>query len=155
MRSMTVALLKPDAVEDRRIGTILTEIETKLVVADFVLARWAPAAASAFYRDHRGKPYFEELVAFMTSGQLGFATLVSLDEEQDAVKTWRAMMGATDPAKAAPDTIRGKYARKGRPIMENLVHGSDSAAAVQHELTTLRAIVPLMGEQAMRLLAYR
>lgn len=117
---MTLGIIKPDAVEAGRTGLILAHLEREgfaLEAARMVcLTR---AEAEAFYEVHRGRPFYDELVAFMTSGPC----LPMALERDDAVAYLRTVIGATDPAEAAPGTVRKLYAEsKGR----NAIHASDS-----------------------------
>src|SRR5512145_2247909 len=116
----TLAIIKPDAVAGGRTGAILAHLERegyRILAARLV--RLSRPEAEAFYGVHRGRPFFEELVRFMTSGPCLPLAL----EKEDAVAAYRATIGATDPAEAAPGTIRKLYAEsKGR----NAVHGPDS-----------------------------
>lgn len=120
MATMTLGIIKPDAVEAGRAGLILAHLEREgfaLKAARMVgLTR---AEAEAFYEVHRGRPFYDELVAFMTSGPC----LPMVLERDDAVAHLRTVIGATDPAEAAPGTVRKLYAEsKGR----NAIHASDS-----------------------------
>lgn len=116
----TLAIIKPDAVASGKIGAIVAHLEKEgFVVRAARLTRLATAEAEAFYEVHRGRPFYDELVSFMTSGPC----LPMALERGDAVAHYRQVIGATDPAEAAPGTIRKLYAEsKGR----NAVHGSDS-----------------------------
>lgn len=125
----TLLIVKPDGVARGLTGEILARIERKglrLVAAE--LRTVTAEIAVAHYAEHEGKPFFEDLVAFITRSP----ALVAVVEGPDG--TWavlRALMGATDPAKAAPGTIRGDLATE---VTENLVHGSDSAEAAAREI---------------------
>ena len=116
----TLAIIKPDAVAAGHTGKILDAIvEAGFTIRAFKLVRLSRAEAEGFYDVHRGRPFFEELTAFMSSGPCVPIVL----EKQNAVKAWRDLIGATDPAEAAEGTIRKRFAEsKGR----NAVHGSDS-----------------------------
>ena len=124
----TLAIIKPDAVAGGRTGAILAHLERegyRILAARLV--RLSRPEAEAFYGVHRGRPFFEELVRFMTSGPCLPLAL----EKEDAVAAYRATIGATDPAEAAPGTIRRLYAEsKGR----NAVHGSDSDENAEREI---------------------
>ena len=124
----TLAIIKPDAVAAGRIGQILAHLEREgFVVRAVRLAKLTEAEAGAFYEVHRGRPFYAELVRFMTSGPC----LPMALERADAVAHYRAVIGATDPAEAAPGTIRKLYAEsKGR----NAVHGSDSDENAAREI---------------------
>ena len=118
--NITFAMIKPDAFEAGKAGKILAHIEASgYTIRAMRLVRLTRVEAEAFYEVHRGRPFYEELVAFMSSGRAVALTL----EKPDAVASWRATIGATDPAEAAAGTIRKLFAEsKGR----NAVHGSDS-----------------------------
>jgi len=117
----TLAILKPDCVKKKLAGQVLARIEQAgFRIRGLKMVRLTGETAGGFYAVHRGRPFFAELVAFMSSG-----TCVPLAlEKENAVAEFRALIGATDPADAAPGTIRKEFASsKG----ENIVHGSDSA----------------------------
>ena len=124
----TLAIIKPDAVAGGKIGAIVAHLENEgFVVRAARLARLATAEAEAFYEVHRGRPFYGELVSFMTSGPCMPMAL----ERDNAVAHYRQVIGATDPAEAAPGTIRKLYAEsKGR----NAVHGSDSDDNAEREI---------------------
>lgn len=117
---ITFAMVKPDAFEAGNGGSILQRIEASgFRIEAMQLVRLSRGEAEAFYEVHRGRPFFEELVSFMSSGR---AIALALSKD-DAVAAWRNAIGATDPAEAAEGTIRKRFAEsKGR----NAVHGSDS-----------------------------
>jgi nucleoside-diphosphate kinase len=118
--SLTLGIVKPDAVGSGKTGKILAHLEQEgFVLRGVRLLRLTPAQAGAFYAVHRGRPFYDDLVAFMTSGPC----LPMALERAGAVATLRTVIGATDPADAAPGTIRKLYAEsKGR----NAIHASDS-----------------------------
>jgi len=124
----TLAIIKPDAVAGGRTGQILAHLEREgFSIRAVRLARLTEAQAGAFYEVHRGRPFYAELVRFMTSGPCLPLAL----ERADAVAHYRTVIGATDPAEAAPGTIRKLYAEsKGR----NAVHGSDSDENAAREI---------------------
>ncbi|HET9274963.1 MAG TPA: nucleoside-diphosphate kinase [Gemmatimonadales bacterium] len=124
----TLAIIKPDAVAGGKTGAILAHLEREgYRILAVRLVRLSRSEAEAFYGVHRGRPFFEELVRFMTSGPCLPLAL----EKEDAVAAYRATIGATDPAEAAPGTIRKLYAEsKGR----NAVHGSDSDENAEREI---------------------
>ena len=126
--SRTLAIIKPDAVASGKSGAILAHLERDgFVVRALRLVRLSRAQAGAFYEVHRGRPFYDELVAFMTSGP---CLPIALDRA-DAVARYRTVIGATDPAEAAEGTIRKLYAEsKGR----NAVHGSDSDENAAREI---------------------
>jgi len=124
----TLVIAKPDAVRRRLVGEILRRIEEKeLRITELRMMRIDPDLAGRHYEEHREKPFFEELVGFITSGPV----VVAKVEGEDAVTVVRELMGPTDPADAPPGTIRGDY---GEVITENLVHGSDSPESAKREL---------------------
>lgn len=124
----TLLIVKPDAVRRGLIGEILSRVERKgLRIEALRMMRVDRDLAERHYAEHREKPFFEELVDFITSGEVVVAKVTG----REAISVLRAMMGATDPAAAAPGTIRGDL---GTLITENLVHGSDSPEAARREL---------------------
>jgi len=118
--SLTLGIVKPDAVETGKTGKIVAHLqESGFALRAARLVRLTPAQAGAFYAVHRGRPFYPDLVAFMTSGPC----LPMALERDDAVATLRTVIGATDPADAAPGTVRQLYAEsKGH----NAIHASDS-----------------------------
>lgn len=128
MTQRTLSLIKPDAAADGKQGEILAMIQQAgLRIVALKMLRMDRAQAEAFYAVHRERPFFGELVEYMMSGPVVCAVL----EGEDAVRTYRALMGATDPAKAAEGTIRRLY---GRSVDANAVHGSDSPEAAEREI---------------------
>jgi nucleoside-diphosphate kinase len=124
----TLVLCKPDAVERGLVGEVVDRLERKglrLVAMD--LRVLDEAVAKAHYAEHEGKPFFGELVSFITSGPLVAICVEGLD----AVAAVRVLMGPTNPVQAPPGSIRGDY---GLDIGRNLVHGSDSAASATREI---------------------
>ena len=127
MTERTLAIIKPDAVERRLTGRILHRIEDEgFQIRAMRRLHLSKPQAEGFYAVHRERPFFTSLTEFMASGP---AVVVVL-EAQDAIKKWRALMGATDPAKADPGTLRKEYAQS---IERNATHGSDApeTAAVE------------------------
>jgi len=124
----TLCVIKPNAVAGNRIGDIVKLLEgAGLRVAALRMTCPSRANVEAFYAEHRAKPFFGELVDFMTSGPVVAMVL----EGPEAVKLCRDVMGATNPADAAADTIRALY---GESMTANAVHGSDSAASAAREI---------------------
>lgn len=116
----TLILLKPDGVQRRLIGEVIGRLERKgLRLAALKLVRCSRELAEKHYAVHKGKPFYESLISFLTSGP----TVAMVWEGREAVAACRVMMGLTDGAKSPPGTIRGDY---GLSIQNNLVHGSDS-----------------------------
>ena len=125
----TLVLLKPDAVQRGLVGTITARLEsTGLKIVGMKLMRVSNDLAERHYAEHVGKPFFEGLVSFITSGPIVAMAL----EGDGAISIVRKTMGATNPADSAPGSIRGDYATD---IGRNLVHGSDSAESAARELT--------------------
>lgn len=124
----TLVIVKPDAVRRQLTGEIISRIERKgLRVAEMRSMRIERDLAERHYEEHRAKPFFGDLVDFITSGDVVVARVVG----EQAVPVVRTLMGPTDPASAPPGTIRGDF---GVLITENLVHGSDSPASAKREL---------------------
>ena len=123
----TLAIVKPDAVAAGNAGRIISMIEEAgFRILAMRMQKLTRAEAEGFYAVHRGKGFFEELVAFMTEGPVILMAL----EREDAIAKWREVMGATDPKKAAPGTVRALF---GTDIGRNASHGSDApeTAAVE------------------------
>jgi nucleoside-diphosphate kinase len=124
----TFAIIKPDAVAARFTCRILQRIETEgFQIRAMRMVHLSKADAEGFYAVHRERPFFASLTAFMSSGP---AVVLAL-EAPDAVRKWRALMGATDPAKAEADTLRKEF---GRSIENNATHGSDAPETAAFEL---------------------
>jgi nucleoside-diphosphate kinase len=116
----TFTMIKPDAVAAGHIGAILAKInEAGFRIVAMKLTQLSAEKAGEFYAVHKERPFYGELVAFMSSGPIVSAIL----EKDNAVEDFRTLIGATDPSKAAPGTIRAMFAKS---IGENAVHGSDS-----------------------------
>lgn len=128
MTESTLVLIKPDGVARNLIGEVISRIERKgLRIVALELRTLDRATAEEHYGEHRGKPFFEPLVDFITSGPLVAAVV----EGADAIVQWRAMMGATNPVNAAPGTIRGDLATV---MQNNVTHGSDSPESAAREV---------------------
>lgn len=124
----TLILCKPDAVERRLVGEILRRIEAKqLTIGAMELRILDEATAKRHYAEHEAKPFFGELVEFITRGPL----VAMIVEGPEAWKTMRTLIGATNPREAAPGTIRGDLAIE---TGENLVHGSDGPESAEREI---------------------
>ena len=124
----TLVLVKPDAVQRRLAGEIVARLERRgLVLRAAKLLRVDRALAEQHYAEHVDKPFFGELIAFITSAP----TLALVVEGEGAIATVRQTMGATDPAQAGPGTIRGDLALA---MPDNLVHGSDSPESAAREI---------------------
>ena len=125
---LTFSIIKPDAVRKNSIGEILTRFESaglKIVAAR--LEHLSSEKAQGFYAEHQGKPFFEDLIKFMTSGPC----LLQVLEGENAINLNRELMGATNPAEASEGTIRRDFAES---IDANAVHGSDSPASARREI---------------------
>ena len=123
----TLSIIKPNAVKANRVGKIITMMEEAgLKVVAAKMKTLSNGEAEGFYAEHRERPFFGSLCSFMTSGPVLVMTL----EGQGAVEKYRTLMGATDPAKAAPGTIRKVF---GESLEANSVHGSDSATSAARE----------------------
>ncbi len=128
MKQYTLAIIKPDGVARNLVGTVLARVEAAgLAIVGLRLLRLTSERAGAFYEVHRCKPFFEDLVAYMSSGPVVVAQL----EGEDAITRWRTLMGATDPAEAAPGTLRAEH---GLSLGRNTVHGSDAASTAAAEV---------------------
>lgn len=129
MTERTLVLIKPDGVERRLIGEIITRIERKgLAIAALELRHVSEELAGQHYAEHEGKPFFGSLLEFITSGPV----VAAIVEGPHAIAAFRQLAGGTDPVeKATPGTIRGDF---GLETQFNLVHGSDSAESAQREI---------------------
>ena len=129
MSNRTLVLLKPDAVERGLVGNILSRFETKgLKIVAMELRKLDTAILARHYEEHQGKPFYNDLVAFMSRNPV---VAMVVEGPEDTWEIVRNMMGATNPRSAAPGTIRGDL---GTIFTENLVHGSDSAASAAREI---------------------
>ena len=128
MQQLTFAIIKPDAVKARNAGKILARIEQEgFTVRAMRLVNLSQKEAEGFYAVHRERPFFPSLTKFMSSGP----AIVMALEAPDAIKKWRNLMGATDPAKAEPGTLRKEF---GGSIENNATHGSDAPETAAFEL---------------------
>lgn len=124
----TLTIIKPDAVAAGHLGDIIKIFETnKFKILTARMVNLSKKETEGFYGVHRGKPFFESLTAFMSSGR----ALVMVLEADNVIARLRAVMGATDPIKAEPGTIRKLYATN---IERNAVHGSDSSETAAYEI---------------------
>jgi nucleoside-diphosphate kinase len=120
MPNLTFGIIKPDAVSAGHTGSIIQKIlDNGFKIRGLKLIHMTRQQGEGFYAVHRERPFFAGLVEFMSSGPCVVMAL----EKEGAVKAWRDLMGATDPAKADPDTLRKEF---GGSVGENAVHGSDS-----------------------------
>lgn len=124
----TLAIIKPDAVKKRVIGKIIQRIEDEgFEILAMKMLHLTKEEAKQFYYVHKDKPFYESLTDFMSSGRV----VVLLLERENAIKHWREVMGATDPAQAKPGTLRRLY---GFSVERNAVHGSDSPQTAEWEI---------------------
>lgn len=124
----TLVIVKPDAIQRGLIGPILTRLERRgLRFAAMKLMQITPELAARHYAIHQGKPFYEPLIEFITSGPV----VVAVIEGEDVINIVRKTMGATNPAQAEPGTIRADF---GLEIGRNLVHGSDSPDTAAYEI---------------------
>jgi nucleoside-diphosphate kinase len=124
----TLAIFKPDAVARQLAGDILKRIEASgLRVVGLRLSQLTRADAESFYAVHKERPFYKSLCDYMTSGPV----IVAVLEGEGAIKRWRDLMGATDPAKAAAGTIRKDF---GQNVEQNATHGSDAPETAANEI---------------------
>ncbi len=124
----TFVMVKPDGVRRGLVGEVIRRFEQKsLHLVAMKLMEITPGLAAQHYAEHREKPFYQELITFITSGPV----VAMVFAGRDAVQVARTLMGATDPVKAAPGTIRGDF---GLEITQNVVHGSDSPASAEREI---------------------
>jgi nucleoside-diphosphate kinase len=128
MTERTLAIIKPDAVERRLAGKIIQRIEDEgFQIRAMRKVSLSKEHAEGFYAVHRERPFFGSLTAFMSSGP----AIVLVLEAPDAIKKWRTLMGATDPAKADAGTLRKEHAQS---IERNATHGSDAPETAAYEI---------------------
>ena len=124
----TLAIIKPDAVKKKLIGTIIKRIEEEgFEIKELRMTRLSKEEAQGFYAVHKDKPFYDSLTDFMSSGRIVLMVL----ERENAIEKWREVMGVTDPALAEPGTIRHQY---GFSIERNTTHGSDSPETADWEI---------------------
>jgi nucleoside-diphosphate kinase len=128
MIESTLLIVKPDGVRRGLVGEVLRRVESKgLTIEQLDLRVIERTTAEEHYSEHRDKPFFGELVDFITSGPVVVGKITG----QDAITCWRTLMGPTNPVDAPPGSIRGDFATE---IEQNIVHGSDSATSAEREL---------------------
>lgn len=139
MLQRTLSIIKPDAVARGLQGEILAMIQgSGLRITAMKMLRLTEAQAGAFYEVHRERPFYGDLVRYMTSGPV----VCSVLEGEDAVAAYRALMGSTDPSKAAEGTIRRKYAQS---VQANAVHGSDAPETAAREIAFFFSQTEIVG----------
>jgi len=135
----TLAIIKPDACRRNIAGKILAKIEEKgfrvIAMKKIAMTR---KQAEGFYAVHRGKPFFDSLTDFMSSGPC----IVMVLEKENAITAWRTLMGATNPANADPGTIRKEFAQS---LEANSVHGSDAPETADYEIKYFFSAMELAG----------
>lgn len=125
----TLSIIKPDAVQAQNIGKILTKFEENgLQIVAMRMIKLTPERSGEFYAEHKGRPFYPDLVEFMSSGPIVAIVL----KGEDAIAKNRQLMGATDPAKAAQGTLRALFALS---TTKNAVHGSDSPQSAEREIS--------------------
>ena len=135
----TFAIIKPDAVASRHAGRIIQRIEEAgFQIRAMQMRHLSKAEAEGFYAVHRERPFFASLTTFMSSGPCVVMAL----EAPDAIRKWRTLMGATDPAKADAGTLRKEF---GRSIENNATHGSDAPETASFELGYFFPGIDLIG----------
>jgi len=128
MAEKTLAIIKPDAVRKKVVGRIIQRIEDEgFEILGLKMLHLTKEDAKKFYYVHKDKPFYESLTDFMSSGPV----VVLLLEKEKAIKQWREVMGATDPAQAKPGTLRRLY---GFSVERNAVHGSDGPETAEYEI---------------------
>jgi len=128
MSEKTLAIIKPDAVKKRVIGRIIQRIEDEgFNILGLKMVQLSLEEAKKFYAVHKDKPFYDSLTEFMSSGPI----VVLLLEREQAIKQWREVMGATNPAEARPGTLRREF---GFSLERNAVHGSDSPQTAEAEI---------------------
>ena len=128
MTQRTFAMIKPDAVATKKVGAIIQRIEKEgFSIVGMKRVHMSRRDAEGFYAVHRERPFFASLTEFMSSGP----TIVLVLEAPDAIKKWRTLMGATNPANADPGTLRKEFAES---IERNATHGSDAPETAAYEI---------------------
>jgi nucleoside-diphosphate kinase len=128
MVEKTLVMIKPNGVRKHIIGEVISRFEkSRLAVIKLEMKQITKEAAEKFYGEHNGKPFYESLVGFMTSGPI----VAMIVEGEAAISAVRAIAGATDPSQALPGTIRHNY---GDSTRENVIHASDSVASAEREI---------------------
>ena len=124
----TFGIIKPNAVRNGHIGEIISAIEREnFAIHGLRMVHLNTELIAGFYQEHVGKPFYKELESFMLEGPVILMVL----EGEDVIQRWREIMGATDPVKAAPGTLRRKFADS---LTRNAVHGSDAPATAEREV---------------------
>lgn len=123
----TLAIIKPDIVEKRKVGEVISILENHFNIVEMKMVRLSKEMATEFYKEHIGKEFLDRLINFMTSGPV----VVLVIEGENAVKRLREVVGDTDPKKSKPGTIRNLY---GEGLPRNAIHASDSEESAIREI---------------------
>lgn len=131
-KERTLVLVKPDGVRRGLVGEVISRIETKgYEITAMRMLNADRSILEKHYEEHNGKPFFEPLLEFMSSGPI----VAMVAEGERVIEGFRTMAGVTDPTVAAPGSIRGDLARdQGTKVVQNIVHGSDSVASAEREI---------------------
>ena len=131
MAEQTLIIVKPDAVKRNLVGEILSRFEKKgFIISKLKMLNFTVEMAEQFYAAHNSKPFFGELVSFITSGKV----VVAIIEGDNVIKITREIIGKTNPKEASPSTIRGDF---GIGILENSIHASDSKESFDKEVNVI------------------
>lgn len=129
IKERTLVIIKPDGIQKKLIGEIISRIERKgLIITNLKMMRISKELAEKHYEEHKKKPFYRNLINFITSDSV----VVMIVEGEDVISTFRLMMGPTDSRKATPGTIRGDH---GLNIERNIIHGSDSIKSAKREIS--------------------
>ncbi len=140
MIERTLSIIKPDAVSRNLMGQVVTRLETAgLKILAMKMIQMSKKQAKGFYKVHEGKPFFESVTDFMSSGP----SVVMVLEGGDAIQRYRKLMGATDPEKAEANTIRRDFATD---VEKNVVHGSDSVSNAEIEINYFFNALEIVNE---------
>jgi len=131
-KERTLILVKPDGVRRGLVGEVISRIETKgYVITSMRMLNADRSILEKHYEEHNGKPFFEPLLEFMSSGPI----VAMVAEGERVIEGFRTMAGVTDPTVAVPGSIRGDLARdQGTKVVQNIVHGSDSVESAEREI---------------------
>ncbi len=139
MLQQTLAIIKPDAVSKNLIGKIIERIEAEgIKIVAMKMIKMTKEQAKGFYYVHKEKPFYESLTDFMSSGPC----VVMVLEGENVIERYRKLMGATDPSKAEPGTIRKEFATD---VEKNAVHGSDSPESAEFEIKYFFSQLEIVG----------
>ena len=143
MIERTLAILKPDCLKKKLTGKVLDKLlDEGFMIVSMKMVKLTPATAGEFYAVHRGRPFFKNLVNFMTEGEIIPLVL----ERDDAINELRRVIGATDPAEAAPGTIRKMYAENKQ---NNIIHASDGPETAKTEIAFFFSVKELLENKVL------